>query len=298
MYNIRKKLWILTTLLFFLASVLSWIFPEKDEYVPADVQVNTATGQQTDIISVFSGNDSVRFVAHRGYSDYAPENSIPAFEFAGRMGFWGIETDIQETSDGAFVCIHDETLDRTTDGEGNVTGFTLEELNEYSIDSGNYVRRTENRKIPTFEEYLDICAEYGCAAVIEIKAVKNYDAVLSIIYEHGMDDKCVITGATAVLEEIRSRDSKIPVFGIGYYPDDYEYNMEEIEGIEGERGVLYNYPQVDKYAVKALHDRGMYCAVWSVDREDIAREYISYGVDFIVTNGIPARLEHMVNENE
>lgn len=297
MYNIRKKLWILAILLFSLAALLAWIFPEEGGYVPVSTQVVYGTAAQGNSEPLFGGKGA-RFAAHRGYSGYAPENSVAAFEFAGKMGFWGIETDIHETSDGAFVCIHDETLDRTTDGEGDVTDFTLEELNEYSIDSGNYLKRTENRKIPTFEEYLDICAKYGCAAVIEIKAVKNYDAFLAIIYERGMDDRCVIIGQVSDLREIRLRDSKIPILGLGYNPNPYEEIMTQMEEFEGGHGVLYQYQQVDSNAVKATHDKGMYCAVWSIDDEDIAANYVDYGVDFVVTNEIPARLEHMINRNE
>lgn len=297
MYNIRKKLWILTILLFSSAALIAWIFPANDEYTPV-APTGAVTAQAQNENEPLFGGDGERFAAHRGYSGYAPENSISAFEFAGKMGFWGIETDISETSDGAFVCIHDDTLDRTTDGEGKVTDFTLEKLGEFSIDTGNYLKRTENRKIPTFEEYLDICGEYGCTAVVEIKTIKNYDAFLSVIYERGMDNNCVIIGAVKDLKEIRSRDSKIPVLNIGYYPEPYTDNIKAIEEIDGEKGVLYNYPQVDKKAVKATHDKGLYCAVWAVDEEDVAEEYIEAGVDFIVTNEIPARLEHMVNENE
>ncbi len=297
MYNIRKKLWILAIILFSSAAILAWIFPSEDEYTPVPMPSGMSANAQSENMPVLGG-EGERFAAHRGYSGYAPENSIAAFEFAGKMGFWGIETDISETSDGAFVCIHDDTLDRTTDGEGKVTDFTLEKLGEYSIDTGNYLTRTENRRIPTFEEYLDICGKYGCTAVIEIKTVKNYDAFLSVIYERGMDNSSVIIGAVKDLKEIRSRDSKIPVLNIGYYPEPYEDNIKAMEEIEGEKGVLYNYPQVDKKAVQKTHDSGLYCAVWAVDEEDVAEDYFGYGVDFIVTNEIPARLEHMINENE
>lgn len=297
MYNIRKKLWILAIILFSSAAIVAWIFPPEGEYTPVSMPSGMSANAQSENVPVLGG-EGERFAAHRGYSGYAPENSIAAFEFAGKMGFWGIETDISETSDGAFVCIHDDTLDRTTDGEGKVTDFTLEKLGEYSIDTGNYLKRTENLKIPTFEEYLDICGEYGCTAVIEIKTIKNYDAFLSIIYERGMDNSSVIIGAVNDLKEIRSRDSKIPVLNIGYYPEPYEDNIKAMEEIEGEKGVLYNYPQVDKKAVQETHDKGMYCAVWAVDEEDVAEDYLGYGVDFIVTNEIPARLEHMINKNE
>lgn len=244
------------------------------------------------------GEDRERFVAHRGYSGYAPENSIPAFELAGRMGFWGIETDISETSDGYFVCMHDETLDRMTDGEGEIGDYTFETLEQFTIDSGNYLRTTENTKIPTFEEYLSICRQYGCVPVIEVKDIRNYDAFMQVIADSGLINRCIVTGPIDALKEVRSRNSAIPVMVIGYYPASYTEGLGQIAEIQENRGVLYNYPQVEGYVVETLHNQNVLCAVWSIDETDIAQDYLDYGVDFIVTNEIPARLTHMVNMNE
>lgn len=99
MYNVRRKLWILTVLLFVVSAVMLKFFPSSDNN---DAIATPANAQQAEsgTSTVFSDGSTERFVAHRGYSNYAPENSIPAFELAGKIGFWGIETDICETSDG------------------------------------------------------------------------------------------------------------------------------------------------------------------------------------------------------
>ena len=244
------------------------------------------------------GDDTERFVAHRGYSGYAPENSIPAFELAGRMGFWGIETDISETSDGYFVCMHDDTLDRMTDGNGEIGDYTFEALEQYTIDSGNYFRTTENKKIPTFEEYLSICREYGCVPVIEIKDVRNYDAFMQVISDSGLINRCIVTGNIEALKEIRTRNSQIPVMAISYYPASYSEGLTQIAQIQENRGVLYNYPQVDGQIIEMLHNQNVLCGVWTVDDVGTAEAYLGYGADFIVTNEIPARLTTMINTNE
>ena len=69
--------------------------------------------------------------AHRGASGYCPENTLPAFEKAVEMGAQGIELDIQLTKDEKIVVIHDEWINRTSDGEGWVKDCTLEELRRY-----------------------------------------------------------------------------------------------------------------------------------------------------------------------
>lgn len=293
----RRKLWVLMVLLFASGIVTLKIFPNNDTREVIASQ-SGAAAQETEY-GVLSG-ENVKFAAHRGYSNYAPENSIPAFELAGKMGFWGIETDISQTSDGYFVCMHDEDIDRTTDGSGAVSDYTLEELSGFKIDSGNYVSTTENLKIPTFEEYLEICTRYGCAAVVEIKTISDYDAFLNIIIESGLENNCVITcNNIDDLKEIRARNSVIPVMTIGYDPAPYTDNLAYISEIPENRGVLYQYTQIeDKSVVDMLHQQGLYCGVWSVDDSDTAWQYLDYGVDFIVTNEIPARLEQMINENE
>ena len=145
MYNVRRKLWILTVLLFAVSAVMLKFFPSSDNN---DAIATPANAQQAEsgTSTVFSDGSTERFVAHRGYSNYAPENSIPAFELAGKIGFWGIETDICETSDGQFVCMHDDTLDRTTNGSGAISDYTLDDLSQFQIDYGNYLDTNENLK--------------------------------------------------------------------------------------------------------------------------------------------------------
>lgn len=70
----------------------------------------------------------MKVYAHRGYSGRYPENTMLAFKEAEKTGCYGIELDVQLTKDGEVVIIHDERVDRTTDGTGWVRDFTLEEL--------------------------------------------------------------------------------------------------------------------------------------------------------------------------
>ena len=227
-----------------------------------------------------------------------PKTVFPAFELAGKIGFWGIETDICETSDGQFVCMHDDTLDRTTNGSGAISDYTLDDLSQFQIDYGNYLNTNENLKIPTLEEYLSICSTYGNVPIIEIKNIANYDAFLNTIIASGLETHCIITGAIDDVKEIRARNNIIPVMTIGYTPAPYTDNLEHITEISENRGILYNYPQVDQAAIDILHQQNIFCGVWSVDDTETAQKYIDYGADFIVTNEIPARINHMVNDNE
>ncbi|MBN1230331.1 MAG: hypothetical protein JXA19_00545 [Anaerolineales bacterium] len=93
-------------------------------------------------------------MAHRGNKDLFPENTIPAFQRAIDEGVDIIETDLQITKDGEFVCIHDESVDRTTNGSGLVSDFTLDELKD--LDASYNFPDHKGVKIPRLSELCDI----------------------------------------------------------------------------------------------------------------------------------------------
>src|SRR5690348_16209850 len=109
--------------------------------------------------SVFLAHDGPLFFAHRGGSALAPENTLVAYEKGLSYGADALELDIHPTCDGEIVVIHDDTLDRTTDGSGRVSGFTLDDLRQFDAgyrftpDSGaTYPYRGQGVRIPTLAE--------------------------------------------------------------------------------------------------------------------------------------------------
>ena len=120
--------------------------------------------------------DSIVLSAHRGFQPEGPENTVLSFEAAGKHGFDYIETDVLMTEDGELVCIHDSTLDRTTNGSGRVHAMTYAEILQYRINTAAYgfdIPSTDPSKlyVPTFREYLEICKKYGAKPFIELKSV-------------------------------------------------------------------------------------------------------------------------------
>ena len=97
--------------------------------------------------------NSPLIIAHRGASNQAPENTIPAFQRALELGAGGIELDVHMSADGYLMVIHDETVDRTSNGKGLVKGKTLAELK--SLDFGSWFSEEfSDEKIPELEEVL------------------------------------------------------------------------------------------------------------------------------------------------
>lgn len=140
----------------------------------------------------------VRIWAHRGMSYAYPENTLEAFKAAAELGkgLAGIETDIQLSKDNEIMVFHDETLDRVTDGKGNLRDYTLAELKQFKIKSVN----GETTTIPTLREMLELLKPYmeknGLMINIELKtSVYRYQGLeelaLSMVKEYGVEDKIV-----------------------------------------------------------------------------------------------------------
>lgn len=143
------------------------------------------------------GGQNMKIWAHRGCSYAWPENTLQAFEAAAKLPVTGIELDIQLTKDGKIIVIHDETVDRTTDGSGNVRDFTLKELKELKIQThSGLLGRKRYTSIPTIEEVFSLlkpfCLKKGLLINIELKnSVVRYegmeDMILSLVHEYGLE---------------------------------------------------------------------------------------------------------------
>lgn len=135
-------------------------------------------------------------IAHRGFKGAYPENTMLAYEKAIETGADGIEFDVHLTKDGELVIIHDETLERTTDGKGLVKDKTLRELKKLNASKGNL--SCEVQTIPTLREYFDFAKNKDIITNIELKtSIITYEGIEKKVYdlinEHGMKDKIIIS---------------------------------------------------------------------------------------------------------
>jgi len=146
-------------------------------------------------VKLYSDNeDGFVVIAHRGASAYHPENTMAAFRAAVEMQAEMIELDITLSKDGILVAIHDETLDRTTNGSGYVSDFTVEELK--ALDAGSWFDEDHRGEpIPTLEEVLQF-AQDKIALNIEIKTESVTDELADgieekaweLVKKYGMED--------------------------------------------------------------------------------------------------------------
>ena len=157
-------------------------------------------GRSAAVAPPHDGKYDVISVNHRGYNTVAPENTLPAYRLSAQHGFKFVETDIQLTKPGddVLVCIHDSTINRTSDGTGSVNSFTYEQLLQY--DFGSWKSATyAGTKIPTYEEFLDLCRNLGLYPYVELKqefTKAQIQTILDITAKYGFtEDKISFVSA-------------------------------------------------------------------------------------------------------
>ncbi|MFR2837377.1 MAG: glycerophosphodiester phosphodiesterase family protein, partial [[Clostridium] nexile] len=153
-----------------------------------------------------------KIFAHRGASGYAPENTLEAFALAMDIGADGIELDVQMTKDGEVVVIHDETINRVSDGKGRVKDYTLVQLREFSFD--NHMEGYGHVSIPTLKEVLELVRPSKMDVNIELKTGIYWyptleEKVMEIVKNCGMEERVIYSSFNHYsVQKVRELDSK------------------------------------------------------------------------------------------
>ena len=116
-------------------------------------------------------HEGVKMVAHRGLSGLEKENTCAAFVAAGNRSHFGIETDVHPTLDGKIVCIHDGNTKRVAQDNVEVESTTFDTLRSIVLNDIDGKKGRADLRIPTLQEYVQICKKYGKVGVCEIKGM-------------------------------------------------------------------------------------------------------------------------------
>ncbi|MDF2682031.1 MAG: glycerophosphodiester phosphodiesterase [Brevibacillus sp.] len=234
--------------------------------------------------------DRVDTIAHRGASGYAPENTMAAFRKAVKMKADYIEIDVQATKDGKLVVIHDTTVDRTTDGTGKVSSFTLDEIR--SLDAGSFFGPDfAGERIPTFEEVLD---EFRgkTGILIELKAPELYpgieEQVAAALSERNMDkpenEKIIVQSFN--FDSMKTFHELLPDIPVGVLTSNKDDLTDEKLKEFAAYADYVNPTQklVTEDLVNRIHDLDMQISVWTVRKPEEVEPLLKAGVDDIITD--------------
>ena len=250
--------------------------------------VCTAKQQIEKIVPYWVGKFPILVVAHRGFSGAAPENTLIAFEKAIEIGSDMIELDVHLSRDGEIVVIHDETLERTTNGKGMVADHTLKELKR--LDGGSsFGPQFAGEKIPTLKEVLDL-AKGRVPVNIEIKNPTHgkytigelAEKVLRQVNEAGMMDRIIFSSFNpAALEWIERNEPRAwiaflfhrPWNFLGDIPGSQEYAVLNLRNIH-----------LTREKVAEIKKAGKRINVYTVNTDEELEQFRRWGVDGIITN--------------
>lgn len=239
-------------------------------------------------------------IAHQGGDEVWPGNTMFAFQNAADLGVDVLEMDLHITADGVLVLIHDETVDRTSDGTGEVEAMTLDELKQldagydWSLDDGaNYPFRGQGITIPTLEEVFTAFPDYRMTIEIKKTNASMAKPFCDMIREYDMEDKVLVASFhDERLEEFRAECPEVAtssartettvfvlmtkVFLGGFYsPDFYALQVpQESSGIT----------VMTEGFVRAAHARNLSVEPWTINDEETMRKFIEWGVDGIITD--------------
>ena len=241
-----------------------------------------------------------RVIAHRGDSRNYPENTLPAFESAVRMGIDVVETDIHLTKDGVLVIWHDPTLERNTDGSGRIEDHTLEELRRFDAgytftqDGGKTFHfRGKGVRICTLAEALEHCPGQRFNIDLKTKCPEIVDEFIKVIREHDAVDRVV--GASFHLSNLKRLRRLAPDFLTSVttaevVPLLFRQKTHTLPKAF-KRKIIFQIPMaagpvkvVTPAFVKAMHQRGAVVMVWTINDEETMRRLFAMGVDSVMTD--------------
>jgi glycerophosphoryl diester phosphodiesterase len=246
--------------------------------------------------------ESAAVVNHRGYNSLAPENTISAFRKSLELGYCFVETDVQFTSDGVPVLLHDSTINRTArNADGSplsstvyLKDITFNEVRQYDfgIFSGSqYAGET----IPSFAEFIAFCHDNSLHPYLEIKQAMTTDQVRMLynqVLYYNMQDHVTWIGFTSMAESLETIVDLDPSAEIGILSGTLSsvvYNLgEKLKTDQNYVFLDVTYMSLDQETADTVLSRGFGLQVWTLDSADYLETLKAMGVTGITTNLLPA----------
>jgi len=228
-------------------------------------------------------------IAHRGASGYAPENTLAAFRRAVAQGVTFIETDLHLTRDAHFVAVHDETVDRTTNGQGSVHQMTLAELRR--LDAGSwFASEFMSERLPTLEEVLEFAKKNDVVFYLELKPNGFWGGEHALISAlrtaNEIARSVIISFDPAILASLRTIE---PTLMTGLlYDGSADRPFEKALEI-GARQLVIRGDLVSPNLLQQARKQDLQVVCWTVNSPAHMRMLVAAGVDGIMTD-YPDRL--------
>ncbi|MBL8099019.1 MAG: glycerophosphodiester phosphodiesterase [Anaerolineales bacterium] len=239
-------------------------------------------------------------IAHQGGDGIAPGNTMFAFQNAVDLGVDVLEMDLHITKDNVLVLIHDETIDRTTNGSGEVESMTLDEIKQFDAgydwsndNDATFPFRGQGITIPTLEEVFNSFPQMKMTIEIKKSNTSMIEPFCDMIREYDMQEKIVV--ASFYDDKMKAFREECPevatssaknettvfvllskVFLTGFYSPQF-YSLQVPEESSGITVMTESF-------IRAAHERNLAVEPWTINDEETMRKFIEWGVDGIMTD--------------
>ncbi len=210
---------------------------------------------------------------HRGAAELEPENTRLSIQKAIDLGVDQVEIDVHLTRDQHLVVIHDATVDRTTDGQGAVADFTLEEVKR--LDAG------KGERIPTLQEVIDL-VRGKVVLQIELKGPDTAESVVRTVKQNNIESEVLLT--SFVHERLREAPQLNPSLALGALWTNPPTDTCEQAIDMGEEAIHIQYQNIDAQLVQKAHAHGLNIRAWNPDTVEVIQRVIDLGVDAVGSN--------------
>jgi len=234
-------------------------------------------------------------IAHRGSRLLWPENTMESFSGAFEMGYRHIETDLHITSDGVIVCVHDHTVDRTTEGSGEVSDHTFDEVR--TLDAGyrhggrdGFTFRGKGIAIPSFEQVVTDFPDVSLVVDLKIDGLAR--PLADLVDRLGIHDRIIVGGfSDDRLNEFREvSGGRVPTSTGPALSRMWVLASRVGRGGGGDASALQLPTQirgvrvVDEKLLRSAHQAGLQVHVWTVNEVQEMKRLLDLGVDGLVTD--------------
>ena len=235
--------------------------------------------------------DEITLTAHRGLSAIEPENTLPAFKAACEAKYNYVEFDIEPTSDGKWIVMHDDDLRRTTNGHGKITERTLAEVSALKIDNGANIENYTDLRVPTFEETMALLDRYypNTKPMIEIKSIgkNNLDSLIEFFKDYAARGRStiVISFDKDIIDTLYKECPEQTYWLLTSELSDEAVDFCKNHGNMRAAFNGNNAKNTDS-VINAAIDAGIPLAAWTVDSPDTLKNLYDLGVRYFTTNCI------------
>jgi glycerophosphoryl diester phosphodiesterase len=229
-----------------------------------------------------------QIIGHRGARSTAPENTLAGIRQAAREGASWVEFDVKLTADGYAILMHDDTLDRTTSGQGPVRHMALHDIRQ--LDAGiRFGPKWQGEKVPTLSEALQLLAELGMGFNLEVKPCPGREAETARAAVADVEACWPNTRPAPLFSSFKSLSLEAvreasPDASLAYLADELSPEWRTMVDRHGCRTVNLNWRRLTRAQVSEVKATGYALLVWTVNEPPRARELLSWGADGIITD--------------